>query len=372
MGLLSSHRRHLGAVVVAILVLVMIGALAPDPTGAWRPFDLPRSQMSFSAWLGALPAAVSRYVTNNFGYGRSMPLLRGVIAYTLGSSSNPRVFIGQRSHLFYNAENVVGQSTGSIYRTDEVGHFVDMAEALQQALAPWGGRLVVMLPPNAQSVAKEDLPPWWHLSGPLEYDLAIRELRQRGITAIDMKTALTAVPDPNDLYRRSDSHWRENAALMAFNMTLQAAGHPDWRLDPATSLLPLTTLPGGDLARLIGLQDYLTDSDYVWRESPAQTGWRAIDVLHAPPFSGVFFSFAFERAPEGARILVLGDSFTADASRQMLPQTGAARIGWMHHANCSFDFNDVVRFQPTLVILAPAERYMPCPLKNWPQGLPRR
>ena len=52
--------------------------------------------------------------------------------------------------------------------------------------------------------------------------------------------------------------------------------------------------------------------------------------------------------------------------------SGAARIGWMHFALCSFDFTDVARFRPKHVILAPTERFMPCPPKNWPKDLPRQ
>ena len=71
-------------------------------------------------------------------------------------------------------------------------------------------------------------------------------------------------------------------------------------------------------------------------------------------------------------ILVLGDSFTQGFWQPLLMHSGAARIGWMHFALCSFDFTDVARFRPKHVILAPTERFMPCPPKNWPKDLPRQ
>jgi hypothetical protein len=364
---MRAYRRRLGVIAAAILVLVMIGALLPDPVGTWRPFDLPRDRLRTTAWLAALPAAVSRYVASNFGYGRSMPLLRGITEYAFSNPSDPRVFIGRNAHLYYNGENVVGQSTGSIYRPTEVRHFVDMADALRRALATTGGKLLVMLPPNAPSVATRDLPSWWHVSGPLEYDLAMTELRQRGIATIDLKAALTARPDADELYRTTDGHWRWSGALVAFNLAMNAIGHGEWSLDPATSLSPVT-VRGGDLARLIGLQDYLSDQDYVVRGVPG--GWTATDVIQTAPFMGVFIPFAYERAPSGVRILVLGDSFTQGYWDPMLQFTGAARVGWMHHGFCTFDFNAVERFEPTIVILAPTERSMPCPADNWPRGLP--
>lgn len=361
MPLLRAHRRHLGAVAAVLLMLAMGGAFIPDPPNHRRAVELPKDKLSIRAW--------STYVADNFGYARSLPLLRGSVQYALGTSSNPKVFVGQRGHLYYNGDRVTAQATGSIYRRDQVRRFADMAEALQRALAP-GDRVVVLLPPNAQSVATDDLPAWWHIEGPLEYDLALRELRARGITAVDVKATLAAMPDANELYRRTDTHWRWKAAILAFNMTMDAIGRSEWSPDPESVLAPLAPVPAGDLARLLGLQDYLTDEDYPLRGAEAPPGWTAIDVIRSPPFEGIFDPYAFERAGNSERVLVLGDSFTAGLWRPLLLRSGASRIGWMHHAACGFDFADIVRFNPTYVILAPAERAMPCGAKRWPHGLP--
>jgi hypothetical protein len=107
------------------------------------------------------------------------------------------------------------------------------------------------------------------------------------------------------------------------------------------------------------------------RDAPAETGWTPIDAIRSPPFIGIFYHYAFERGHDGERLLVVGDSFTANFWRPLMTHSNAARIGWMHHSECAFDFNDVVRFQPTYVFLAPTERSMPCLLKFWPKGLPR-
>lgn len=359
MALLRRHRRRLGPMIMTLLVLVMVGGFMPDPMSTPQPFNT----MSLAAWRD--------YFSDNFAYARSMPFLRGFILYALGTSSDPRVFIGRHAHLYYNAEDVVGQSTGTIYRPDEVRHFADVADALRQALAARGGKLLVLFPPNAQSVATHDLPSWWHISGPLEYDLALRELRQRGIATIDLRASLAAMPGADELYRRTDSHWRWKAALLAFNEAMRAIGHDAWSIDPATALSPLEPVPAGDLARLIGLQGYLSDADYSWRLPVSRPAWAPIDVLRSPPYAGVFDPYAFQRSGDGERLLVLGDSFTAGLWRAPLQHTNAARIGWMHHARCNFDYHDVERFHPTWVILAPTERYIPCSLRNWPRGLPR-
>jgi alginate O-acetyltransferase complex protein AlgJ len=372
-ALIPRHRRYLGPVILALLVLLMIGSLVPDPVGGWRPFTIATGKTSLTDRLNALSRAVRQYVSDNLAYAHSLPYLRGALEYALLTPSDPRVYIGRNAHLFYNGEDVVSQSTGSLYRAEDVGHFVDVVDALNRTLAESGGDVVVLPPPNPQSIPMHDQPRWWRVGGPLEYDLAIRSLRERGITTVDLKTAFAASPESQTLYRRTDSHWRWSGALMAFNMAMRAIGHDAWSLDPATSLAPLAPAPAGDLAHLLGLEDLLSDTDYAPRIDPPTAAWAAVDVFRGPPLYDAlrFPPYAFERAPQGERLLVLGDSFTQAFWRPMLLRTGASRVGWMYFAECAFDFTDVERFQPTHVIVAATERLVVCRSTRWPRGLPR-
>jgi alginate O-acetyltransferase complex protein AlgJ len=371
MPLLQTHRRYLGAIILALLVLVMFGSLVPDPLGPPRPFTWDRGKTAFIDRANALSRAISNYVSGNFGYSRSMPYLRGFIGNEFNSPNHPNVYYGRNKRLYFNGDNAVGQSSGSVYRQAAVEHFAEVADAMRRTLAASGGELVVMVPPNSQSMPSKDLPAWWRISGPLEYDLAIRELHRRGVTTIDLKAAFAAMPDVDNLYLRTDSHWRRRASLLAYNMAMQAIGHAEWSLDPATTVGPLAPAPAGDLARLLAMSDLFSDSDYALNLPELASGWKPIDAFRSPPFQGKFVPYALERAPDGVGIIVLGDSFTLDFWRPLLLRSGAARIGWMHFALCSFDFSDLERFRPNYVIVAPTERFMPCPPTNWPKGLSR-
>jgi alginate O-acetyltransferase complex protein AlgJ len=363
-ALIAGHRRYFGAIVATLLTVLMSGALVPDPMAERRPLALSTDAVSLSSKLGALPDAVSAYFADNLGYAGSMPFLRGVIEYAFDTSSDPGVYIGRHAHLYYTHEIAIFR------RSDGIRHFVDMADALRGALSLHDGHLLVLSPPDSQSIAKQDLPSWWDSGGPFEYDLAMHELQKRGIAMLDLKAALAAMPDADELYRRTDSHWRWKGALLAFNMAMNAIGHDEWRLDPETSLSPLGPAKAGDLARMLGLQDYLSDDDQALRLAPVQPAWHEIDMLHSPPYEGVMAPYAFERRPGGVRILVLGDSSTAIFWRPLLLHSGAARIGWLHHGKCGFDFADVARFQPSDIILAATERILPCEPDAWPRGLP--
>ena len=131
----------------------------------------------------------------------------------------------------------------------------------------------------------------------------MRELRRRGIATIDLKATFAAMPDVENLYLRTDTHWRRRAALLAYNMATRAIGHAEWTLDPATSLAPLAPAPAGDLARFLGMTDFYADADYELRLTPPPDAWKRMDAIHSPPFLGVFVPYAFEQAREGVGIL---------------------------------------------------------------------
>ena len=373
--MLVPWRRFQGIVVVAIFILVMIGGCLPDPfvthTSASQPGPARKGMIATVVQLFDYGRS---YFELNMNYVASAPLLRSLIKYELGASSSPQVYIGQNHHLFYSGESAAAQSAGAVYRRAETLHFVEMCAILGRELARRGTKMIVVIPPNAQSIAIDDLPSWSRskLHPPLEYDLALQELARNGIQTVDLKTIWLAHPDGIPLYRLTDTHWNNRAAVLAFDLVVSASGHPQWNVDPATVLGPLTQSTGGDLGYFLGIARFLTDSDRPMWPGPAQA-WEKLDILRSPPFIGLFDNYAYERkgAGSGERVFVLGESFTQKFWLPLFERSDAERIGWMHLSKCGFDFADLERFEPTVVIIAPTERAMPCTLDAWPVGLPR-
>jgi alginate O-acetyltransferase complex protein AlgJ len=90
--------------------------------------------------------------------------------------------------------------------------------------------------------------------------------------------------------------------------------------------------------------------------------------MRSPPFAGIFDSWAYERKVEGERVLIIGDS-TEMGWKDFFMRSDAACIDWLHHGGCTFDWRDVARFYPTLIILAPTERTFACDRDTWPVRL---
>ncbi len=64
------------------------------------------------------------------------------------------------------------------------------------------------------------------------------------------------------VYLRTDSHWNQKGAVLAFNAAMEAAGRPDLVVPLAEAIGPLQPHPTGDLARYLGEASPRGDRDY--------------------------------------------------------------------------------------------------------------
>ncbi|HEY0233851.1 MAG TPA: hypothetical protein VGC86_02180 [Afipia sp.] len=366
--MLIAKLRYQGLFIAGLFVLLMLGSFVPDP------FSHPVETRSASTNVFK---PIQDYVRFRMKYAAFAPLVRGIVGYNLNSSLTSRVYISRNHHLYFAEDNATAQSFGDIYRQPEVARFADIAAVLKRELRKEGSDLIVAIAPNAQSIAIEDMPFRPSEDVPREYDLALHELKKRAIGTSDIRSVFLAHGDGKALYGSTETHWNYLGALLAFNSVVTDAGYPQWAL-PTSVLGPPSPVLGGDLSRFLGIQYYVRDMAPSVA-IPIDGSWEKVSIMRSPPFLKVFDSHTYDRkgaservGAEGARVLVLGDSFTQGFWLPFWKNTAAIdRIGWLHHAQCNFDFNDVRLFKPTLVIWVPTERYVPCSLEQWPIGLPK-
>lgn len=377
MTMLSHHRRYLGVVVLVILALLLAANFVPDPLGrgVWRGRSRPpANEAQRLLWK---VQDFSLYVQDNFGFRASLPALRRTVRAALDAPNDRNIYEGSNGHLFWGRENTPAQSSGDLVRAEAVERFVAMAKALQDELAPQGGRVVVAIPPNAQSVELRDLPDWQKdfTPRPTEYDLLLAGLKADGIAAVDLRKVLREAPFTGPRYMRSDTHWTFASSVYAFNAALRAGGHPDWTVDPKVVIGPLEPAPPGDLVRTSRNARPVHDQNFVPRFQPPDAPIERSPVLRAPHEHPAFRPYVQRFRPEGPRVLIIGDSFTIGTWTRLFAGTPVAEAGWMHFSRrtlgyCGFDAADVKDFKPDLVILARTERLFPCLDDAWPDHLP--
>ena len=103
---------------------------------------------------------------------------------------------------------------------------------------------------------------------------------------------------------------------MAYNAVVEADGRPGWRLDPATALAAPSPHQGGDLARLLGVQDSVTEEA---EELALPQGEKTL--LTADPYG----DYVQTSGRPGPTIMIIGNSFTGAHIEPMLLAACRAR-----------------------------------------------
>jgi hypothetical protein len=164
------------------------------------------------------------------------------------------------------------------------------------------------------------------------------------------------------VYRMHDTHWTARGALVAFNAIVAFDGHPDWQLDAASVLGPPETITGGDLARMLGIDADVTETDRLSTLPPGQR------TLFTPEPFPTYLATA-DRA--GPTIMIIGDSFTGALFAPMLLRH-AGNVAWVYNDHCGFDWKLIEKFHPDEVWWMPTERLIVCSPGVRPNGLPVR
>ncbi len=355
--MLFRHRRFFALAAFALIATpLVVGAVLPGGEASVlkegrRPAPPPQAPENFAAAF-ALPGEIDAYLKDRFGLRRVLIRAhKDLIRPLLGRGDGP-VLIGRDGRMFYMGDEMVRQSAGLVLRDQKVSEVADLIGQMKSELAPRGVKFLVAMPPNSSTVYQDDLPVWAQNRGrTTEYDLLLEELADRGVKAIDLRPALIAARSGGNVYLMHDTHWSHRGALAAFNALVEADGHQDWRLAPKSALAPATALKGGDLIRMLGVEDGATES---------------VEELRLPEKAKPEF-LSEDATPDlllasgapGLTILILGDSFTQTDFPPMLSQH-AARAVWLHYRHCAFHWKLIEKFRPDEVWWMPTERGLYC------------
>ena len=316
-----------------------------------RPAAAPQPPESFAAAL-TLPGEIDAYLKDHFGLRRVLIRThRDLTKPVLARGTGP-VLIGRDGRMFYLGDEMVRQSAGLVLRDQKVSEVAELIGRMKAELASRGIKFLVAMPPNSSTVYQDDLPSWAQKQGrKTEYDLLLEELAARSVQAIDLRPALMAARSGGNVYLMHDSHWTDRGALAAFNAIVEADGHPEWRLHLATSLGPLERRKGGDVARMLGVQDEVSEE--------AEAIALAKDKTDEASTEHVMADHLIAAGRRGPTVMVIGDSFTEADFPPMLSKR-AGRTVWLHYRHCAFDWKTIERFRPDEVWWMPTERGLYC------------
>jgi len=354
--MLIGWRRYFAlAAFLALAAPLVVGFVAPDSPATVlregrRLAPVPGVPESGEAWL-ALPGRLDAYLKDHFGMRSALIRAHKDLTKPILGFGDDSVLVGRDGRMFYLGEESVRQSAGLIVRDQRVADTVELLGAMKDDLARQGVGFLVASPPNAATVYQDDLPAWAQNAGNrTEYDIFLGGLAARGVKTIDLRPVMMSARSQGPAYYRHDSHWTARGALAAFNAIVEADGHADWRLDPKLALTAPGERKGGDLARMLGEQDSVTEEI---EELALRTGPK--ELLTSDPYG----DYVQSSGRPGPTIMIIGDSFTAAHFAPMLLQH-VGRVVWLDHQHCGFDWKAIDKFRPDEVWWMPNERFLIC------------
>jgi alginate O-acetyltransferase complex protein AlgJ len=361
MGLLARFRRFWIVLVLGLLAVPAAVELtqprAMKSEREARNLAAPPSLPQTLAQWRALPRAVDTFLGDHFGLREPLVRAYSLLRYALVSPPDSRVVYGRDKFLFFNGDAMLQQSMGIFLRRDEIEKFAEHAAALQARLR--NAQFLVTAAPNSATIMRAQWPAWAPDAPDVsEYDLMMQALAARGIPTLDLRPPLRAANAQRPVYRNTDTHWNRLGALLAYDAVVAALHRSDWNIDPAQAYQGFESVPGGDLARMLGVSADVDGID------------ARIDLsLYAPaPLKTTLIESGNERerpgnltmrGRAGPTVVVIGDSFTEHFWTDYFA-LHAGRYVWFHHEQCGLDPARIEAQHPDIVILAPTERLMFC------------
>lgn len=301
-------RRLANALVVACFLvgiwLPLAGSgwgLAPDPALAENripaarpgvPGTLPKAR--------AFPRAFESWFNDHFGFRGPLVRAHSILKVRgLGMAPSDEVVIGKHGWLYLGNRGVIDQYRAvspmppiwldAWRRRLEEGH---------EFCEDRGARFLFVVAPNKVSIYPEHLPDGIEPVGDeAQLDQLLRHLREHSrVPTLDLRPTLHEVKARELAYRKTDTHWNRVGAFAAYRRLVRElrAWSPSIPVVEESELTrTIVTVPGGDLARAMGIGDRYEE-----------------EVVHLRPRT----PFPFRRVTEG---LV----------RSRIPETGSGEGG---------------------------------------------
>jgi alginate O-acetyltransferase complex protein AlgJ len=211
----------------------------------------------------AFPKKFATYYGDHFGLRPSLIRLHALATYRLaGASPTDKVILGKEGWLYYADDySLEDYRSATPFRPEELERWQTILQERHDWLARRGTKLVTVLACDKYVIYPEYLPDGLRRANqPYRVDVLADYLRQHTqLNVVALHDPLIAAKNAARLYHRTDTHWNDRGAYIGYREILQAAGIEPL---PPTAFTPgEATTPGWDLARMMGLDDVISEED---------------------------------------------------------------------------------------------------------------
>jgi hypothetical protein len=272
---------------------------------------VPRDLASLTAW----PEAFTRYFADHFAFRAHLVRWQARLRVELlHSSPTSDVLLGREGWLFYGTDGAVEDFTA--VHPLSAGELEEWRRTLQHTqdwLDGQGIGYVFVIAPDKHWIYPEHMPDGLNRrDGASRVDQLVRHLQtQSTVRVVDVRDPLRAARRDARVYHRTDTHWNDLGALVAYQQIMDRIG-PSLGLRTRTREqfeLRVVQRAGLDLARSLGLRGVLVEDDL---QLEPRGGRHARIVEPANPSQGLMDARVVTEGPaEGPRALIFRDSFAS-------------------------------------------------------------
>ena len=318
-------------------VYALTGAAGVVPGRAPAPFPRSADSMSlpaFEAWL-----------SDRVPFRAAMIRFASAVRERVFRTGSDEVIVGRDGFLFFTA--AAGDYCGvSPMSEADVSLAADRFSALSELVSSSGGRLILAVAPNKNTVYPEKMPARYPRAvSPSNMDRLYEALDARGVLYADLRPALRT--EGRLTYHLRDTHWNGLGASIAFETIMDALALPH----ELYSALPSIAADGFvcDLDELLYPGAGHTFADLV-PDADLSAAWS----FTSPSDDPMSLRLTTEGAGQG-RLLVFRDSFGS----ALIPFFSAAFAEVRYERGEPYDLSLIASYRPDVVLIEIAERNLP-------------
>jgi alginate O-acetyltransferase complex protein AlgJ len=351
--------RNLDIAFIAVFALVLTAPVAGKAFNIYVPWTVaenrrmagsPKIQLAFSA-IRKFPTQFDAYFTDNFRFRNVLIRLNSLLKVRiLGTSPSQSVVLGKDGWLYFAGEDK------SIYRKKHEYSEEELREREQEFSADVDNfkksnmRFYMMIVPEKQSIYDEYLPLYLkdlnRHSRYLQFLGSMENTSYRASIVDIYRDLIREKKKGRLLYYKTDSHWNDLAAMVAYKRLIQAIQRDCDLARNATSAKCAVQVKtySGDLAQMLGLQEIISENSYFLPNATRKTdteryrrSYEGVEIEHE------LIASPSQACPEGG-VVMIRDS----QARPMIP--------WIASSFCRCVFVDALETDETISKIISKER----------------
>ncbi len=319
------------------------------------------------ASLGEYPQKLEAYFNDQFGFRKRLIHWLAIAKVKgLGVTSWPSVILGRKGWLYLGGYAALPYYRGTKpFTPKDLERYQKILEGRRDWLAERGIPYLFVILPNKDTIYPEFMPPAYTKVRPKSRaDQLIDHMKAHStVTILDVREDLRRAKERDVLYDLTDTHWNARGAFIAYEQIVEAlsAWFPEMHSLPRSEFRDVEIpLPGGDLARMLGLPAQMPESRLGLAPLQARQARQTDEVFPLPAgFEPYRITTAMEcDNTELPRAVMFRDSF----SQHLIPFLSEHFERIFYFWDYDFDRSLVLRERADVVIQEMVERSLMGPL----------